>query len=258
MLQVFRQEHLLASSSHGPLTLSLGQLFGELVGSILEPGLESAAGGTELSPQEMDLQVQLVGALKDLYLAGAAVSSPLPAEVSSHVLHSLRSVKAMAVSAEERLFVLTPLLEVNSSWKLCAVEGATCSCDGLVRYGGNRSWSAARFVTNSTPCMDVLFEALAEHSAADSQSQRQCHCKSWSQPQRTELLRSHLSLLERELSDVFCEAGETFCQKPRVPLVHVSILAEPAPVRSSVRIRVAALGAPVAAALVFMSLIASW
>ncbi|CAJ1339558.1 unnamed protein product, partial [Effrenium voratum] len=70
LLQIHRQQNL--AKKTGQEALSIDEVLGELLGSVLEPGLTLAQNGHHLASQEMDLQLMLVARLKDLYMTTAS------------------------------------------------------------------------------------------------------------------------------------------------------------------------------------------
>eukprot|EP00933_Yihiella_yeosuensis_P041338 TRINITY_DN3572_c0_g1_i1.p1 TRINITY_DN3572_c0_g1~~TRINITY_DN3572_c0_g1_i1.p1 ORF type:complete len:1095 (-),score=220.34 TRINITY_DN3572_c0_g1_i1:120-3404(-) len=229
LLQIHRQEQLLTLDT-GLQPMTLGEYLGDLVGGLLEPGLEALPRGN-LSSQELDVQVQLIGALKGLFLYGhptlaeqrsqTASSELLPAEISSHVLYNLRRARKAILAAQSKV---EPEADIVG-WKTCADKNKSCDCDGLVRYSRGASWSTARAVSPGILCspekfdfplVDSLASEKENATARTSTSMESCECLA-AHGTRDYLMRSHLSLLNREFTDVFCQAGVE-CQGPRVPL----------------------------------------
>lgn len=184
----------------------------------------------------------------------------LPAVVNSHVLHSLRQALLLTRQAYARLPRKSPY---KPMWQQCAREGERCACEGLVRRGSARQsqgqqdtvFSSVRAIPDSIICSATEF--LAGPSSMGSAEpmmllqtlhQRRdryqvnaedswCECLASEMPEGSEMMQTHLALLGRELSHVFCDDALN-CQSPRVP----ALLAEGVlPERSAAVRRVSAL-----------------
>lgn len=212
--QIHKQEHLLGTSGDG---LTVADYFTELIDGIIGEGLEVALQ----DPREWDLHRQLVYSLRKLfeakvefedqiaYLFGATTSSvtlpdrQLPEEVFTILIYHLRRIHTEVESAHEHL------VDGGSfaGWRFCSMENATCSCHGLVRFGLEANWSVAYAATGDTPC-----SGDGEYAP---ELGRRCECLA-NTPDSTDALSTHVAVLRRELSQVFCEPGEEPCQQPRI------------------------------------------
>lgn len=245
MLQVYRQQLL----SKGPQVFGLDDLLNELLVTLLEPGLTRAASRKSLLPQEMDLQLLLVSALKDLYMETSTRS-----ETDVQVDKDKQSQHAQKKSTKLQMDFLEELPQLHEpigakllyflqrarqktksvletvptdeaeEWHPCAMLGETCRCNGMARLAvgadnGTLAVSSVRAVATATNCLEGIFKVEALESGDPPRTKRWCECLAAGSVVDGQL-RSHVQLLLREFADVFCEDFET-CNSPRVRLLQV-------------------------------------
>jgi len=201
MQQVYEQERLALAERASPRGgaaeehFGVAELLAQLVGAVLADGF----GEGPHTSLAWDTQLELVRSLKALY----DEQVNLPAEVSSQVLFHLGQVRE-AVRAE---FESADKEAGAPGWRPCGREGQRCACAGLVRYGTPEEWSAALTVSQEVNCTNAVFGDPVR------KVRKHCECLP-TRPRQGDLLKSHLLLLRRELSSVFCPSGDAAMSDP--------------------------------------------